>query len=64
MSVAQKHKNGLLTTEFWLSLIATALCGFATVYVDQPWAQGAGVIGAALVAMGYGATRSKAKVGR
>lgn len=64
MSVAQKHKTGIFTTEFWLSLAATALCGLAVTFVDQPWAQAAGAFGAALVAMGYGANRAKTKVGR
>lgn len=64
MSVAPKHKTGLFTTEFWLSLAATALCGLAVSYTEQPWAQAAGAIGAALVAMGYGVNRAKTKVGR
>lgn len=54
-------KPGIKTTEFWLSLAATVLCGVAASYADQAWAQVAGVIGAALITMGYGASRAKAK---
>lgn len=61
MSDTNTPKPGIKTTEFWLSLAATVFCGIAASYADQTWAQIVGVVGTALVAMGYSATRSKAK---
>ena len=61
MSDNNQPKAGIKTTEFWLSLVATVLCGVAASYADQTWGQMAGVIGAALITMGYGASRAKAK---
>lgn len=54
-------KPGIKTTEFWLTLAAATFLGLTAVYTDEKWAQLAGVIGTALVAMGYGITRAKAK---
>ena len=54
-------KPGLKTTEFWLSLAAAVLVGVAGIYSDREWAQVAGVLGTALIAMGYSAARGAAK---
>lgn len=59
--MTEAPKPGLKTTEFWLSLAATALCGLSVTYATETWAQVLGALGAALVAMGYGVTRAKAK---
>ena len=54
-------KPGIKTSEFWLSLVTTVLLSLTSVYTDQEWAKVAGIIGAALVAMGYGLSRGAAK---
>ena len=55
-------KNGIKTTEFWLALVAMVLVAIPQVFNDaSPWVKLAGIIGAALIAAGYGFSRALAK---
>lgn len=56
-------KDGVKTTEFWLSLVAVVIGALATQYKDQPWAPVAGTIAASLAAAAYTQSRSSAKNG-
>lgn len=56
-------KPGIKTTEFWLALIAMVLVALPSAFGENApqWVQVAGIIGAALIAMGYGISRAVAK---
>lgn len=54
-------RPGIRTTEFWLALAVAVFGGLAALYANEPWAQVAGILAAALTSLGYGMTRAKAK---
>ena len=54
-------KPGIKTSEFWLSLLTTVLLSLTSLYAEEEWAKVAGILGASLVAMGYGLSRGAAK---
>lgn len=54
-------KAGILTSEFWLAIIATLLAALAIVYASSPLAQVAGIVAAALISAGYGFQRTTIK---
>lgn len=54
-------KPGVKTTEFWLSLLAMVLVNLPQIFTDAQWALVAGLVGTALIAMGYGYVRTRAK---
>jgi len=59
------NKPGIKTTEFWLALIAMVLVAMPQAFGENApqWVQVAGIIGAALIAMGYGVSRAISKTG-
>ena len=59
------NKPGIKTTEFWLCIIAMVLVNLPQVFVENPpqWVLVAGLIGSALIAMGYGISRAVSKTG-
>ena len=57
------EKPGIATTEFWLSIIAMVLVNLPQAFIENPpqWVTVAGLIGSALIAMGYGVSRALTK---
>lgn len=56
-----RGRPGILTTEFWLSLVVTVMGAMAYVYADSQVMQVAGLTAATLTAAGYGFSRSQVK---
>lgn len=54
-------KPGIHTTEFYLALLVVVLGALATLFEDNPYAQMAGALAAALASAGYGISRAKSK---
>ncbi len=54
-------RPGIRTSEFWLALAVAMFGGLAALYANEPWAQIAGILAAALTSLGYGMARAKAK---
>lgn len=56
-------KAGIKTTEFWLALIAMTFVALPQAFGDNApeWVKVAGIIGAALISMGYGVSRALVK---
>lgn len=57
-------RSGIKTTEFYLALVVVILGALATLFEDNPYAQMAGALAAALASAGYGISRAKSKAGQ
>lgn len=52
---------GMKTSEMWITVSVVVMGAVAATFSDQPWAQAAGAIAAALASAGYGLSRSRVK---